>query len=171
MKKKVYKFFVAGPPNAGKTTFVQTVSEIIPLDTDVKSKDRKTTVAFDFGVITIDSEREIHIYGLPGQDRFSFIWEIVRNGALGFIYLIPATGYDILDIMTHYRTLIKIANLPHVIAVTKVDLKPLETGDIFQIANTLGMDDREIFTLDPRNKMDVKSTIERLIEKILFLLR
>lgn len=171
MRKKVYKFFVAGPPDAGKTTFVRTVSEITPLDTDVNSEGRKTTIAFDFGVIKIDNQREIHVYGLPGEDRFSFIWEIVKRGALGFIYLIPATGYDILDIITHYKTLIKIANLPHIVAITKVDLQPLEAGDMFRIAKSLGMDDKQIFTLDPRNKKDVKAIIERLIEKVLIQLR
>jgi signal recognition particle receptor subunit beta len=165
--KKVFKFFVAGPPDAGKTTFVKTVSGIKPLLTDVSSKGRKTTVAFDFGLIGLDEEKEIHIYGLPGQDRFSFIWEIIKKGALGYIYLIPAVGYDVLDISTHYFSLKNIVVLPHVIGITKTDLNPIEAGFIHEIAGALQIPANDIFTLDPRKTIDVKKTIEILIEKIL----
>lgn len=164
---RILKFFVAGLPDAGKTTFVQTVSQIRPLETDVSLKGKKTTVAFDFGLLKLGEKYEIHVYGLPGQDRFSFILDIIKKGALGYVYLIPAFGYDLLDIITHYESIRKIVDLPHIVAITKADLKPLEAGDLLQITTSLGMDGSHILTIDPRNKIDVKKILERLIEKIL----
>lgn len=170
MKKNVYKFFVAGLPDAGKSTFVRAVSEIKPLETDVKSGTRKTTIAFDFGVLKLNPNSEIHIYGLPGQDRFSFIWEIIKKGAIGFVYLIPSCGYNIVEIVSHYEQTKKIANLPHIVAVTKVDLNPLEAGDLLQMAQVVNIDRDSIITIDPRNPKDVKTTLEKLIEKVIMVL-
>jgi len=165
--KKVFKFFVAGPPDAGKTTFVKTISEIKPLLTDVRTTNRSTTVAFDFGLLKLDDRREIHVYGLPGQDRFSFIWEIVKKGALGYIYLVPAVGSDPMEITTNYLAIKKIAQLPHIVGVTKSDIAKTESAFIFQIAGALEILPEDIITVDPRKKIDVKRALEILFKKII----
>jgi len=83
------KMVVTGPFNAGKTEFIQTVSEI-----DVVSTERKisspqervketTTVAMDFGRITVDESLVLYLFGTPGQKRFDFMWEILSEGMLG----------------------------------------------------------------------------------------
>jgi GTPase SAR1 family protein len=83
------KMVVTGPFNAGKTEFIQSVSEI-----DVVSTERKisseieriketTTVAMDFGRITVDNEMVLYLFGTPGQKRFDFMWEILSEGMLG----------------------------------------------------------------------------------------
>jgi signal recognition particle receptor subunit beta len=86
------KMVVTGPFSAGKTAFIRSVSEI-----DVVSTERKislasekmvkesTTVAMDFGRITVDDDLVLYLFGTPGQRRFDFMWEILSEGMLGFI--------------------------------------------------------------------------------------
>jgi signal recognition particle receptor subunit beta len=80
------KIVVTGPFNSGKTEFIKTVSEI-----DVVSTERKitaeqekikesTTVAMDFGRITVDDDLVLYLFGTPGQKRFDFMWEILSEG-------------------------------------------------------------------------------------------
>ncbi|MFE1393281.1 ATP/GTP-binding protein [Nocardiopsis alba] len=96
------KLVVVGGFGVGKTTMVRSVSEIRPLDTEetmtgagagvddlqgVESK-HTTTVAFDFGRITLDATSVLYLFGAPGQERFWFLWERMFVGALGAVVLI-----------------------------------------------------------------------------------
>lgn len=164
-KPKIYKIIVAGPPDAGKTTFVKTCSQIVPLTTDVKGDHRATTVALDFGLIRLDEEREIHVYGTPGQERFSFMWEILKKGAIGCIYLIPAYGYDPVYLVSHYNQLKSVIDLPTIFGITKTDLSN-ENGDIiFRIYKLFSIKKEDVFTLDPRLKEDVKVALQKVVKK------
>ncbi|MFN3983291.1 MAG: FGGY-family carbohydrate kinase [Caldilinea sp.] len=91
------KMVVTGPFSAGKTAFIRSVSEI-----DVVSTERKisseaervketTTVAMDFGRITVDDDLVLYLFGTPGQRRFDFMWEILSEGMLGFIVMVDST--------------------------------------------------------------------------------
>ena len=89
-----YKVLFTGPVGAGKTTAIRTISDNLPMMTDVsatdETKDRKpqTTVAMDYGVIRLGRNEVVHLYGTPGQERFDFMWEILQEGALGLVVLV-----------------------------------------------------------------------------------
>ena len=85
------KMVVTGPFNAGKTEFIQSVSEIDVVSTERKisnsaerSVKEATTVAMDFGRITVDEDLVLYLFGTPGQKRFDFMWEILSEGHAGF---------------------------------------------------------------------------------------
>lgn len=94
--RNLLKIVVTGPVGAGKTTFIRTISEIDVVDTDRKPTDETaqmksgTTVAMDFGRITLGDDMWVQIYGTPGQSRFDFMWDILIQGAHGYILLVPA---------------------------------------------------------------------------------
>jgi len=82
------KIVVTGPFNAGKTTFIKAVSEITVLSTEREVSDvsgegtGETTVAMDFGRITVSDDVVLYLFGTPGQSRFSFMWETLSEGCL-----------------------------------------------------------------------------------------
>lgn len=79
----ILRVVVTGGVGAGKTSLIRTISEIEVVDTDKKATDEvrqlkeKTTVALDFGRLTIASNQSLHLYGTPGQLRFDFMWDIL----------------------------------------------------------------------------------------------
>jgi signal recognition particle receptor subunit beta len=120
---------VTGPFSAGKTEFIQSISEIDVVATEKKISRQEervkdqTTVAMDFGRITVDDELVLYLFGTPGQRRFDFMWEILSEGMLGFVVLLdsvrPETFREARNILETFRSY---APVPYVVAANKQDL-------------------------------------------------
>ncbi len=123
------KMVVTGPFNAGKTEFIRSVSEINVVSTERKISSEAeriketTTVAMDFGRITVDQDLVLYLFGTPGQKRFDFMWEILSEGMLGFIVMVdstrPETFREARSILETFRAY---APTPYVVAANKQDM-------------------------------------------------
>jgi len=127
-----YKLLFIGEPGAGKTTCIESLSEISPLVTDVRCTDdlaqvkESTTVAFDYGELSLGDQGRLLLYGLPGQGRFSFMFDVVRENLLGVILLVDAASATAADglgeTLDTYAAAIR--ELPCVVALNKNDSPP-----------------------------------------------
>ncbi|GHU26848.1 GTP-binding protein [Betaproteobacteria bacterium] len=123
-----HKILFTGTVGAGKTTAIQAVSEIPTVCTDVISSDltigkKMTTVALDYGEVSLGQSERLRLYGTPGQARFSFMWDVLAKGALGLIILVDHTHPDPLKdlnlYLQHFARLIK--ETACVVAISKMD--------------------------------------------------
>lgn len=168
------KMVVTGPFSAGKTEFIKTISEIDVVSTErritdeTKSVKEATTVAMDFGRITVDEDLVLYLFGTPGQKRFDFMWEILSEGMLGFIVLIdsvrPETFREarrILDVFSGYGT-----TTPYIVAANKQDLPDAWPPDDLRIALKI---DRNVKVLPcvATDKESVKNVLLELLYSIL----
>jgi len=122
------KIVVTGPFAAGKTTMIRTISEITVLSTErgisdhTRSQKTDTTVAMDFGRITIDRDLVLYLFGTPGQDRFDFMWEILGEGMLGYVVLVDASRPESLEeavgIVEAFR---RMAPVPFVVGLNRAE--------------------------------------------------
>ena len=170
------KIVVTGPFSSGKTEFIQSISEI-----DVVSTERKisrtseriknqTTVAMDFGRITVDEELILYLFGTPGQKRFNFMWEILSEGMLGFVVLVDSTRPEtfrearrILDTFRSYSP------VPYIVAANKQDLEDAWPADDMRIVLRV---DPEIKVVPcvAQDKETVKDVLLELLYSILALM-
>ncbi|MCC6147457.1 MAG: ATP/GTP-binding protein [Anaerolineaceae bacterium] len=135
------KIVVTGPFNSGKTAFIRSVSEIDVVSTErkISSEEEKvkdaTTVAMDFGRITVDNDLVLYLFGTPGQRRFDFMWEILSEGMLGFIVMVdstrPETFREARNILETFRAY---APTPYVVAANKQDSKDAWELDDMRVA-------------------------------------
>ena len=165
---------VTGPFNAGKTAFIQTVSEIDVVSTErtitaesEKSVKSATTVAMDFGRITVGDDLVLYLFGTPGQKRFDFMWEILSEGMLGFIVLIDSTraetfreGRRILETFRAY------APTPFVVAAHKQDISDAWNLDDMRIALRLASDTK-LLPCVATDKVKVKTVLLELLYSVL----
>jgi small GTP-binding protein len=161
------KILVTGTFNAGKTTFIHSISEIDPVYTDKKMLDTEelTTVAMDFGRITIDDDLALYLFGTPGQERFDFMWEILREDIIGFILLVDSVAPEIPTTQKMLNFLISHSDVPFVIACTKRDhtnALPMET-----LKQQMKMDNVPIVPCVATEKESVKEVLLILLREIL----
>jgi small GTP-binding protein len=137
------KMVVTGPFSSGKTEFIKAISEIDVVSTEAgiskTSKEaevkERTTVAMDFGRITVDDDLVLYLFGTPGQRRFDFMWEILAEGMLGFIVMVdsakPETFREAKSILETFRAY---APTPYVVAANKQDHPDAWTPEDLRIA-------------------------------------
>lgn len=168
------KIIFTGPVGAGKTTAIGAISDIPTVTTDANASDmtlnRKgyTTVALDYGVLHIDDDTKVHLYGTPGQERFDFMWDILTNGGIGLILLLDNSRPNPLKDMQFFLDAFQdfLRNAPLVIGVTKTDVKQTPTIDAYADALE-GMGKRPpIFEIDGRSRDDVKNLVMALLFSI-----
>jgi small GTP-binding protein len=167
------KIVVTGPFAAGKTTLIRTISEITVLSTekgisdDTRSTKTDTTVAMDFGRITIDRDLVLYLFGTPGQDRFDFMWEILGEGMLGYVVLVDAARPESLDeaaaIVQAFR---KMAHVPYVVGLNRAE--GLDEDEERRVRDTLDLDpDVPVVPCDATDRESVKSVLLALLYAVL----
>lgn len=171
------KMLVAGGFGAGKTTMVNTLSEIAPLSTEevlsdvgigideVTVLDRKetTTVAMDFGRITINDDLVVYLFGTPGQDRFWFLWDELASGALGAVVLADTRRlndcFPSIDYFERHGT-------PFVVAVNC--FHSVQSHSVSDIAAALDLDPGvPVVICDARDRTSSRNALVRLVEHVL----
>lgn len=103
-----HKIVFSGPVGAGKTTAISAISDLPPVSTEQEATDdtrlmkETTTVAMDYGSISLPGKSLIHLYGTPGQGRFDFMWKLLSDGAIGLVLILDHQATDPLKDMTTY---------------------------------------------------------------------
>jgi small GTP-binding protein len=168
------KMVVTGPFSAGKTEFIQSVSEIDVVSTErkISSAQEKavkeaTTVAMDFGRITVDDDLVLYLFGTPGQRRFDFMWEILSEGMLGFIVMVdstrPETFREARSILETFRAY---APTPYVVAANKQDVN--DAWEVDDMRHALRLDSKvKLVPCVATDRASVKSILLELLYSIL----
>lgn len=166
-----FKIIFAGPVGSGKTTAITTLSDEPPVCTNQSASDMtrvrksETTVAMDYGTMTLDTREKIHLYGTPGQERFNFMWDILTTNGLGLILLLDNTRKDPLNDMAFFLESFKdyINKTAVAIGITQTDIVPLIKTDKYQRKlKDLGFK-CAIFEVDARNFDDMSYLVQALL--------
>ncbi|MCX5400459.1 ATP/GTP-binding protein [Streptomyces sp. NBC_00102] len=171
------KLVIAGGFGVGKTTTVASISEIVPLttealmtsaslatdDTAVVPDKTTTTVALDFGCITVDKTMKLYLFGTPGQDRFGFMWNDIARGALGALVIVDSRrlsdGYPAID---YFERL----GMPFAVAVNRFDGSL--SHDLTAIRWALAVHENvPVVTFDARDRQSVRDALLALLHRAL----
>lgn len=165
------KIIFTGPVGAGKTTAIQSMSDIPIISTNEEASDMtkqrksQTTVAMDYGQIRIGDKEKIHLYGTPGQERFSFMWDILTKGALGLVLLLDNSRdnpqQDLKFYTQSFKNFINQGEL--VIGVTRADDEKNPSIDSYRKWLDELSIKAPVFGVDARERQDISSLIQALL--------
>lgn len=127
-----YKIIFGGQVGAGKTTAIAAISDVPVATTEAKASDdvakrkESTTVAMDYGMLKLPGGEKVHLFGTPGQTRFSFMWDVLTVGGLGLVLLIDNKQPDPVADMEFYINAFRsfIDRNAVVVGITRMDLAP-----------------------------------------------
>jgi signal recognition particle receptor subunit beta len=171
------KIVVAGAFGVGKTTTVRSISEIAPLTTEAEmtsvaigvdesragSLKTTTTVAMDFGCVTIDESLKLYLFGTPGQDRFGFMWDSMVRGALGALVVADSSRLDDCYQPVDY---FERAGLPFVVAVNTFNGHT--AYDLAEVRWALAVHQRvPVVAFDARRRASVRDALLAVLEQAL----
>ncbi|MDX2270946.1 MAG: ATP/GTP-binding protein [Cyanobacteriota bacterium] len=173
----ILRVVVTGPVGAGKSTFIRTISEIEVVDTDRKATDETadlkpdTTVAMDFGRLTLGDGMWLHLYGTPGQDRFNFMWDLLIRRAHGYILLLPAHRPGQFQAAKAIKSFMQErATIPLVVGITHVDHPDAwDPEDIKLFLEESGQADCPYATLHANDPPSIAQTLLLLVEQMMAL--
>lgn len=167
------KIVFSGPMGAGKTQAISSLSDIPVVSTEVMNTDLDanakllTTVGMDYGELAIEGGTSIGLYGTPGQERFSFIWPILSQGALGVVILIDHSATDPVADLAHYlKTFDGIYDGRIVLGISQVDKMPERELSIYRdYLASIGRN-LPLFPVDMRKREDVLLLVESIIASL-----
>ena len=170
MASQTVKMVITGPFSSGKTEFISSISEIDVVTTErgittaaEKSVKDSTTVAMDFGRITVDDDLVLYLFGTPGQRRFDFMWEILAEGMLGFVVMVdstkPETFREAKSILETFRAY---ASTPYVVAANKQDMPDAWNTEDLRIALRIE-DNVKLLPCVAKDKESVKTVLLELL--------
>jgi signal recognition particle receptor subunit beta len=171
------KIVVAGGFAVGKTTTVSSISDIAPLtteaemtsasvgvdDVDIASGKTTTTVAMDFGCVTVDRSLKLYLFGTPGQSRFGFMWDDLTRGALGALVVVDSTRVDDCFPAVDYFEQIR---LPFVVGVNAFHGRLAH--DLREVRWALAIDDAvPVVAFDARDRLSVRDALLAVLDQAL----
>ncbi len=170
----LYKIVFAGSVGSGKTTAIQSLSDIEVVSTEANASDevRKlkptTTVAMDYGLMRLDNGDQVRLYGAPGQKRFDFMWDILTENALGLVLLVNAAAQDpVADLQLYldaFRALIDRAVV--VVGVTHTDQADVTVRQrLIEAMQRQGLPPC-VMDVDARSRADVAMLVKSLLFSI-----